>query len=126
MTIPTVDTVVHGGTVAFSTHASETSIAIRGERIVAVGPHEMMPDADNYIDATGKYVLPGAIDCHVHLRPTPGDDWAVGTRAAAYAGLTTIIPFGAYNAEGGGFRWDRIGISAAFSSSPSQCNGLRF
>ena len=99
MTIPTVDTVVHGGTVAFSTHAFETSIAIRGERIVAVGPHEMMPDADNYIDATGKYVLPGAIDCHVHLRPTPGDDWAVGTRAAAYAGLTTIIPFGAYNAE---------------------------
>ena len=95
----TVDTVVHGGTVAFSSNAYEASVAIKGERIVAVGPHDMMPDAENYIDASGKYVLPGAIDCHVHLRPTPGDDWTVGTRAAALAGLTTIIPFGAYNAE---------------------------
>ena len=95
----TVDTVVHGGTVAFSSNAYEASVAIKGERIVAVGPHDMMPDTENYIDASGKYVLPGAIDCHVHLRPTPGDDWTVGTRAAALAGLTTIIPFGAYNAE---------------------------
>lgn len=94
-----VDTVVHGGTVAFSSNAYEASVAIKGERIVAVGPHDMMPGADNYIDASGKYVLPGAIDCHVHLRPTPGDDWTVGTRAAALAGLTTIIPFGAYNAQ---------------------------
>ena len=95
----TVDTVVHGGTVAFSSNAYEASVAIKGERIVAVGPHDMMPDTENYIDDSGKYVLPGAIDCHVHLRPTPGDDWTVGTRAAALAGLTTIIPFGAYNAE---------------------------
>ena len=99
MATATVDTVVHGGTVAFSSNAYEASVAIKGERIVAVGPHDMMPRADNYIDASGKYVLPGAIDCHVHLRPTPGDDWTVGTRAAALAGLTTIIPFGAYNAE---------------------------
>lgn len=98
MTIPTVDTVVHGGTVAFSTQAYEASIAIKGERIVAVGPHEMMPEADTYIDATGKYVLPGAIDSHVHIRPSPGDDWTVVTRAAALAGLTTIVPFGEYNA----------------------------
>ncbi len=98
MTIPTVDTVVHGGTVAFSTQAYEASIAIKGERIVAVGPHEMMPKADTYINATGKYVLPGAIDCHVHVRPSPGDDWTVVTRAAALAGLTTIIPFGEYDA----------------------------
>ncbi|MDP6452996.1 MAG: amidohydrolase family protein, partial [SAR202 cluster bacterium] len=82
-----------------SSTAYEASVAIKGERIVAVGPHDMMPAANNYIDASGKYVLPGAIDCHVHLRPTPGDDWTVGTRAAALAGLTTIIPFGAYNAE---------------------------
>ena len=95
MTIQTADTVVHGGTVAFSSNAYEASIAIKGEHIVAVGTADMMPRADNYIDASGKFVLPGAIDCHVHLRPKPGDDWAVGTKAAALAGLTTIIPFGA-------------------------------
>ena len=32
---------------------------------VAAGSHEMMPDAENCIDATGKYVLSGDIDCHV-------------------------------------------------------------
>ena len=99
MKTQTVDTVVHGGEVAFSSSAYEASIAIKGEHIVAVGTEDMMPRADKYIDASGKFVLPGAIDCHVHLRPTPGDDWAVGTKAAALAGLTTVIPFGAYNAD---------------------------
>ncbi|MCH7746434.1 MAG: amidohydrolase family protein [Chloroflexi bacterium] len=94
-----VDTVVHGGLVATSTGEYEASIAIKGEQIAAVGPYELMPPADNYIDATGKCVLPGAIDCHVHFRPAPGDDWDVGSLAAAHAGLTTLIPFGAYNAD---------------------------
>src|SRR4029079_11492063 len=46
------------------------------------------------IDATGKYVLPGAIDCHVHFRQ-PGyeqkEDWSTGSRAAAFGGVTTVI-----------------------------------
>ncbi len=94
-----VDTVVRGGVVATGTGVYEASIAIKGERIAAVGPEEMLPEADAYIDATGKHVLPGAIDCHVHFRPAPGDDWDVGTLGAAHAGLTTVIPFGAYNAD---------------------------
>ena len=94
-----VDTVVHGGLVATSTGAYEASIAIKGEQIAAVGPYELMPPAENYIDATGKCVLPGAIDCHVHFRPAPGDDWDVGSLGAAHAGLTTLIPFGGYNAD---------------------------
>ncbi|SVA70811.1 uncharacterized protein METZ01_LOCUS123665 [marine metagenome] len=47
MTIQTADTVVHGGTVAFSSNAYEASIAIKGEHIVAVGTADMMPRADN-------------------------------------------------------------------------------
>ena len=62
-----VDTVVHGGTVVTSTAAFEGGVAIKGEKIVAVGPREVLPEADNYIDATGKYVLPGAMDCHAHF-----------------------------------------------------------
>ena len=93
-----VDTIVHGGKVAFSSNAYKASIAIKGESIVAVGNEDIMPKAEKYIDASGKYVLPGAIDCHVHVRDKPGDDWSVSTKAAALAGLTTIIPFGAYNA----------------------------
>ena len=45
------------------------------------------------IDATGKYVMPGFIDLHVHLRD-PGltykEDIVTGANAAARGGVTTI------------------------------------
>jgi dihydropyrimidinase len=90
-----VDTIVHGGQVVTSSGAYEASIAIRGEKIVAIGPEELLPPAALDIDATGKYVLPGAIDCHVHLGGH--DDYLTGGIAAAHAGLTTIIPFALYD-----------------------------
>jgi len=86
-----VDTIVHGGLVVTSTSAIEAAVAIKGERIVAVGDPDTLPPADRYIEATGKYILPGAIDCHVHFGQV--DDWSVGPQAAAHAGLTTIMPF---------------------------------
>ena len=50
------------------------------------------------IDATGKYVIPGAIDVHTHMElPFGGtfakDTFETGTRAAAFGGTTTIIDF---------------------------------
>ena len=92
-----VDTIVRGGQVVSSSQVYEAAIAISGEKIVALGPEELLPPADNYIDASGKYVLPGLIDCHVHL--DGHDNYAVGALAAAYAGLTTLVPFGTYNVE---------------------------
>ena len=92
-----VDTIVHGGQVVTSTSISDAAVAIKGEQIVAVGNPETFPPADRYIDASGKYVLPGLIDCHVHLGGT--DSYALGSTAAAHAGLTTLIPFGTYNLE---------------------------
>jgi dihydropyrimidinase len=53
------------------------------------------------IDATGKLVLPGAIDshCHIEQQSSAGvmcaDDFYSGTVAAAFGGTTTIIPFAA-------------------------------
>ncbi len=89
-----VDTVVHGGLVVTSTSAYEASVAIKGEQIAIVGPAEMMPPTDNSIDATGKYVFPGLIDCHVHLGVV--DDWTNGSQGAALTGLTTLMPFASY------------------------------
>jgi dihydropyrimidinase len=90
-----VDTIMRGGQVVTASEAYEASIAIRGEKIVAIAPDELLPSADQYIDASGKFVLPGAVDCHVHLGGH--DDYHTGGIAAAHAGLTTIIPFAIYD-----------------------------
>ena len=93
-----VDTVIVGGQIVTSSQVYESSIAISGEKIVAIGPESYLPPADTYIDASGKFVLPGLIDSHVHL--DGHDDYALGSRAAAGAGLTTLVPFGTYQLEG--------------------------
>jgi len=93
-----VDTIVIGGKIVTSSEVYEASVAILGEKIVAIGPEGWLPPADNYIDASGKYLLPGLIDSHVHL--DGHDDYALGSLAAAHAGLTTLVPFGTYNLEG--------------------------
>ncbi len=93
-----VDTVVVGGRIVTSSQVYEASIAIDGEKIAAIGPENLLPPADNYIDASGMFVLPGLIDCHVHL--DGHDNYALGSLAAAHAGLTTLVPFGTYNLEG--------------------------
>lgn len=54
--------------------------------------------ADTIIDATGKYVIPGGIDPHVHMHlPSPAgfsaDDFYSGTKAALMGGTTTLIDF---------------------------------
>ena len=46
------------------------------------------------IDAHGLYILPGAIDGHVHMMDpgyTEREDFTTGTRAAARGGVTTVI-----------------------------------
>jgi dihydropyrimidinase len=54
--------------------------------------------ADETIDATGKYVVPGGIDAHTHMElPFGGtfakDTFESGTKAAAHGGTTMIVDF---------------------------------
>jgi dihydropyrimidinase len=54
--------------------------------------------ADKTIDASGKYVIPGAIDPHTHLEMFFGgtvtcDDFTSGTTSAAFGGTTTLVDF---------------------------------
>jgi adenine deaminase len=64
------DLVVIGGRV-IDVHLSEiyeADIAIKDDRIVAVGNvQHLIGDETEIIDAAGRYVTPGLIDCHIHV-----------------------------------------------------------
>ncbi len=91
----TYDLVVKNGTVVTAVATYQADIAIRSEKIAAIGAGLR---GEREIDATGMLVTPGAIDPHVHLEMpigdfTSSDDFFHGTRAAAFGGTTTIIDF---------------------------------
>jgi dihydropyrimidinase len=87
-----VDTLVVSDQIVTATEVFDGAVAIKDGRIVGLGPVNVLPDAGKTIDARGKIVFPGAIDCHVHLGPEY-DDWRGGPEIAALAGLTTILVF---------------------------------
>ncbi len=74
------------------------SVLVEDERISKIYPHKLPADFDfneiNVIDASGKYLIPGAIDDQVHFRE-PGllhkGEIATESRAAAAGGVTTYM-----------------------------------
>jgi dihydropyrimidinase len=91
------DTLIRGGTVVTERGAVRGDVAIKDGRIAALG--DELGAADEIIDASGRLVLPGGIDSHVHLAQPSGpgivmaDDFESGTRAAAFGGNTLVMPF---------------------------------
>jgi dihydropyrimidinase len=89
------DLVIRGGTVVTPETVLTTDIGIFGEKIAALGDGL---EGKAEVDASGKLVLPGAIDPHVHFSlPVGGtvssDDFYSGSVAAACGGVTTVIDF---------------------------------
>ena len=89
------DLVVRGGTIITASDTFQADIGITGETIAAIGPALV---SKKVIDASGKLVIPGGVDPHVHLEMPVGetkssDDWLTGTIAAACGGTTTVIDF---------------------------------
>ena len=68
-------------------------VLIEGDKIAAVASNLEAGDA-TVLDMSGKYLVPGLVDMHVHLRE-PGyehkEDIESGTRAAAKGGPTPIL-----------------------------------
>jgi len=68
-------------------------VLIDADRIVAVGPHLKTPAGATKIDATGRLVLPGFVDLHVHFRE-PGFEYKEsiqsGAAAAVAGGFTSV------------------------------------
>ncbi|HWS31825.1 MAG TPA: dihydropyrimidinase [Actinoplanes sp.] len=89
---------IKGGTVVGPTGAILADVLIDGETIAALYAPGRAPEVEETIDATGKLVIPGAVDAHTHMElPFGGthasDTFDTGTRAAAIGGTTTIIDF---------------------------------
>jgi dihydropyrimidinase len=87
------DLVVRGGRVVTAHEDYVADIAVSGGAIAAIGSGLR---GAREIDATGKLVIPGAIDGHVHMRTERpdsvyDDDWDSGTIAAAFGGVTAIV-----------------------------------
>jgi dihydropyrimidinase len=91
------DLVIKNGTIITAESTMiQADIAILGEKIVKIASDLT---GKQVIDASGKYVIPGAVDIHVHMQmPLPNDvvsadTFFTGTRAAAFGGTTAIVDF---------------------------------
>lgn len=99
-----INLIVRGDTVVTPQGVGAYDVLISGESILAVTPRDTLPPppGTRIIDASGKIVIPGGIDPHVHCSWfLPNPDGTAGltappaqvSRAALYGGTTTIIDF---------------------------------
>ena len=87
------DLVVRGGRVVAADGSRVADVAVAGGRIARVGDGLA---GRREIDASGKLVLPGGIDGHVHIRTERDvdaydDTFGSGSVAAAFGGVTTFV-----------------------------------
>lgn len=103
-TIVIRDTTVIDGTGADP--RTEVDVLIRGERVVAVGPDLDVDAGTRVLDGSGKFVVPGLIDTHVHLQfpivfqLSPDEREVVIShtpKAFLYNGVTTVLNVSANN-----------------------------
>src|SRR5439155_17837879 len=93
-------TLITNGTIVTADASYPADVLIDGETIAQIGRGLAATGvtADETVDATDHYVIPGGIDVHTHMElPFGGtfakDTFETGTRAAAFGGTTTIIDF---------------------------------
>jgi dihydropyrimidinase len=121
-------TLISGGTVVNASGPFVADVLVDGEAIAAlVAPgstesNSWRDGADRVIDATGLYVIPGAVDGHTHMEMPFGgtfsvDTFETGTRAAAFGGTTTIIDF-AIQSKGKSLR---EGLDAWHAKAEGKC-----
>lgn len=86
------DIIVRNAKIVTSTTVIEGDLAIEGGKISGIG--SVSQNAKREIDSSGKFLLPGVIDIHVHFRdpgfPEKGD-FSTESAAAASGGVTTIL-----------------------------------
>ncbi|MDQ3004061.1 MAG: dihydropyrimidinase [Chloroflexota bacterium] len=88
---------IKNGTLITASETFQADVLIQDEKIVRIEPALEM-DTVKVIDATGKLILPGGVDPHVHLDlpmfdTVSSDDHYTGHKAAAFGGTTTAMDF---------------------------------
>ena len=103
-------TLITNGTIVTADGSYAADVLVDGETIAQIGRDLAAAGvtADDTIDASGKYVIPGGIDVHTHMElPFGGtaakDTFETGTRAAAFGGTTSIVDF-AVQSQGASLR----------------------
>lgn len=92
-----MDLIIKNGTIVTAKESFIADIAVKDGKIALIGT-DLSMEAAKVVDATGKLVLPGAIDAHTHLAMPFGgtvsaDGYLSGTRAAACGGVTTVFDY---------------------------------
>jgi dihydropyrimidinase len=101
------DMLVRGGLVVTPEQEAVLDIGIRDGRIAAILSPGSAADARDQVNAEGKIVLPGGVECHAHVFEPMHRGWLQGsddkdvwlqspegaTRAAVCGGTTTVLSF---------------------------------
>jgi dihydroorotase (multifunctional complex type) len=87
-----MDLAIEGGTIIAPDGRRRATLYVADGRVAAISEERL--DATRTVDASGRFLMPGMVDAHVHLME-PGqperEDFPTGTAAAAQAGVTTLI-----------------------------------
>ena len=95
---------VKNGIIVTASDTYKGDIYIEDGTIKEIGIN-LNKEADEIIDAKGKYVIPGGVDVHTHFNLDVGiavsnDDFYTGTVAAACGGTTTIVDHMGFGPKG--------------------------
>jgi dihydropyrimidinase len=101
MTAGTADTAIKGGVLVSGKGMNRADLFIKDGLVDGIEPAGGTRLAKKVIDASGRLVLPGIID--VHLHPVYADRIGGVSVSGAHGGVTTLIPYiGAVKSWGGG------------------------
>jgi dihydropyrimidinase len=103
-------TLIRNGTLITASDTFQADILVDDEKIVQIGVGLQAGIAE-IVDASGKLIMPGGIDPHVHLDlpmfgAVSSDDHYTGHKAAAFGGTTTAMDFVVLEEEGFGYSVD--------------------
>jgi allantoinase len=89
------DLIIKNGKIVLEDRCIRGNVYIKDGKIEKIDSKDLPAEANEIIDAEGKYILPGGVDCHSHIwEPTAYDyreDFYTGSCNAASGGITTMI-----------------------------------